>query len=106
VPKLAVKAPGARGSFSATLMDDGTVRYTLSFRGLTGAAQAAHIHLGRPGKAGPVAAALCGPCRSGRSGSVSVTAAQVRAIRNGGAYVNVHTAKNPNGEIRGQIRKG
>jgi CHRD domain len=30
----------------------------------------------------------------------------VAAIRNGVAYVNVHSAKYPAGEIRGQIRRG
>ena len=29
----------------------------------------------------------------------------VREFRNGNAYVNVHTIQNPNGEIRGQVRK-
>jgi hypothetical protein len=30
----------------------------------------------------------------------------VTAVLSGGAYVNVHTARNPGGEIRGQIRRG
>ena len=47
---------------------------------------------------------LCGNvCKSPKSGRATLTAAQLKAIRSGGAYVNVHTTKNPNGEIRGQI---
>lgn len=103
VPKVAVKAPNARGTFTGSLAANGTLSWRLTFRGLTGRADAAHIHLGKAGKAGPVAAALCGPCRSGQLGRVKVNAAQARAIRTKGAYVNVHTKKNPNGEIRGQI---
>lgn len=60
---------------------------------------------GRPGKAGGVSVPLCGPCKSGVSGTATLTAAQKKAILGGGAYVNVHTAKNPSGEIRGQITK-
>jgi CHRD domain len=104
VPKQAVKAPAASGSFTGTLT--GTkLTWSLSFRKLTGRATAAHIHLGRPGKAGPVAVPLCGPCRSGAKGSATLTAAQVKAVLGGGTYVNVHTAKNPAGEIRGPLLK-
>jgi hypothetical protein len=35
-----------------------------------------------------------------------LNARTVTALLGGGAYVNVHTAKNAAGEIRGQIRKG
>jgi len=30
----------------------------------------------------------------------------LKAIREGVAYVNIHSANFPNGEIRGQIKKG
>ena len=46
---------------------------------------------------------LCGPCTSTSAGSTKVSAAVAKALQSGGTYVNVHTAKNPNGEIRGQI---
>jgi CHRD domain len=103
VPKQAVKAPAATGAFTGTLTGR-KLTWSLSFRKLTGRAMAAHIHLGRPGKAGPVAVPLCGPCRSGAKGSATLTAAQVKAVLGGGTYVNVHTAKNPSGEIRGPLR--
>ncbi|HVN59892.1 MAG TPA: CHRD domain-containing protein [Gaiellaceae bacterium] len=104
VPKQVVKAPAASGTFVGTLT--GTkLAWSLSFRKLTGPATAAHIHLGRPGKAGPVAVPLCGPCTSGVKGTATLTAAQVKAVLGGGTYVNVHTAENPAGEIRGPLRK-
>jgi hypothetical protein len=104
VPRQVVKAPAASGTFTGTLT--GTkLAWSLVYRKLTGPATAAHIHLGRPGKAGPVAVPLCGPCTSGAKGTATLTAAQVTAVLGGGTYVNVHTAKNPAGEIRGALRK-
>lgn len=99
----------ARASFVATLVRKGaggTIAWRLTFRGLSGKATAAHVHLGKRGRAGPVALALCGPCRSGARGSVKARAGTVQALLAGGAYVNVHTVRNPAGEIRGQIRAG
>ena len=96
---------GARGSgkFTATISGR-TIRWRLTFRGLTGAAGAAHIHSALAGKANPApAVSLCGPCRSGQRGTVTASAAVMKRIRGGGTYVNVHTKKNAAGEIRGQI---
>jgi hypothetical protein len=62
--------------------------------------------MGKPGVAGKIVAPLCGPCRSGQRGSAKVNARTTTALLGGRAYVNVHTVKNPNGEIRGQLRKG
>jgi hypothetical protein len=93
----------ASGKFTGTLT--GTkLKWTLTYAHLTGPATAAHIHGGKKGVAGPVLIALCGPCRSGVSGQSNLTPAQAKQLRNGGTYVNVHTAKNPGGEIRGQIK--
>lgn len=97
----------AAGSFSATVKDNGskaTVRWTLTFRRLSGRAVAAHIHIGRPGVAGPVLLPLCGPCKTGANGRGTLTHDQAEMLEDGRGYVNVHTARNPNGEIRGQLR--
>jgi hypothetical protein len=81
-----------------------TLTWKLTFTRLSGKALAAHIHRGKPGKAGPVVVPLCGPCRSGRVGKVNISKAVLTALEAGNAYVNVHTARNPAGEIRGQAK--
>lgn len=108
VPKPTGVAANARGMFGVTLTSSGSsysVKWTLTFSSLTGRATAAHIHRGKPGVAGPVLRALCGPCRSGQTGKAPVAKVVADAIKTGSTYVNVHTAKNKAGEIRGQIRK-
>jgi hypothetical protein len=105
VPKQEVAVPNATGSFTGTLVESGdkyTIKWKLTFKKLSGAAGAAHIHLGKKGKAGDVLVPLCGPCKSGAHGTAKVTKAVARAIKSGRTYVNIHTAKNPAGEIRGQ----
>jgi CHRD domain len=109
VPKPTGVRANAGGTFSAGLTrqgSGGTLAWKLTFRRMTGPAGAAHIHLGKPGVAGPVMVPLCGPCRSGVRGTAKVKARVVTALLGGGAYVNVHTAKNAAGEIRGQVRRG
>jgi CHRD domain-containing protein len=102
VPKQAVKAPAAHGAFTATLK--GTkLTWKLTFAKLSGPATAAHIHMGAMGVAGGVKVALCGPCKSGQKGTATVPASVIKAFGKHLLYVNVHTAKNPAGEIRGQL---
>jgi CHRD domain-containing protein len=82
-----------------------TLTWSLTFSHLSGPASGgSHIHLAKPGKAGPVVAALCGPCKSGQRGTVVLKEATFTALLAGGTYVNVHTVKNPAGEIRGQVK--
>ena len=107
VPKPKAGA-AAKGAFAAGLVRNGaggSLSWRLTFQGLSGKASAAHIHLGKRGKAGAVAVSLCGPCRSGARGTAKLNAKTVTALLAGGAYVNVHTAKNPMGEIRGQVAR-
>lgn len=99
-------AARATGRFTATAVKTGSsavVTWRLTYSRLTGRAVAAHIHLGRPGVAGPVAISLCGPCRTGATGRATVTGPALAALESGRAYVNVHTPRNGAGEIRGQI---
>lgn len=108
VPKPAGVPAGAVGLLTgkAVEQENNKVRITwrLTFSKLSGRAAAAHIHVGKPGKAGGVMVPLCGPCRNGQRGAANIKHAQLRTIRNGGAYVNLHTAKNAAGEIRGQVK--
>jgi hypothetical protein len=116
------------GELEAELNSAGTsLTFELSYENLTGAAGAAHVHLGRPGTTGGVLFFLCGgggkpPCPAGTSATITgtVTAADIqaipaqgiaagefdevlRAMRAGATYVNVHTAAFGSGEIRGHI---
>ena len=102
IPKQAVKDASAHGTFKGTL--EGTkLHWKLTFAKLTGPATAAHIHVGVMGKSGNVVVPLCGPCKSPLSGTATISASLLKTIKKHGTYVNVHTAKNPNGEIRGQL---
>jgi len=108
VPKPSGVRAGATGLFTgkAVELENDRTRLTwrLTFSKLSGRATAAHVHAGKVGKAGGVMIALCGPCRSGQRGTTTVSHAQLRTIRAGRAYVNLHTAKNAAGEIRGQVK--
>lgn len=99
-----------------------TLNYSISFSGLTAAANNGHIHVGAAGVTGGVTVpftnvpALTSGTFSGQitasnvqaatGGNVSVAAGSLddllAAMRAGNTYTNIHTSTNPNGEIRGQ----
>jgi hypothetical protein len=91
-----------KGKFTATI-NGNKLHFTLTFSGLTGGATAAHIHVGKKGKSGNVLVPLCGPCSAHEMGTVKLNAMQLRDVEKAATYVNVHTKKFPNGEIRGQL---
>ena len=105
VPAQVVKNTAAHGLFKGTL-GGSKLKWTLTFAKLTGAATAAHIHMAAKGVSGNVVVPLCGPCKSGVTGTATISPALMSAFKKHDLYVNVHTAKNPNGEIRGQLASG
>jgi len=110
--------------------DDQSFQWELTFSGLTKVTQS-HIHVGQLSVNGAVVIFLCSNMGNGPAGTQAcptsagtvagtATAANVigaagqgvpagdfatvlRAIRAGVAYVNIHTAAHPGGEIRGQL---
>ena len=107
VPKQVVKDASAHGLFKGTLSGN-KLSWTLTFSKLTGAATAAHIHMAPMGTSGNVVVPLCAgsTCKSGVKGTSTISASLVSAFKKHDLYVNVHTVKNPNGEIRGQLAAG
>jgi len=93
----------AKGSGTITVGDDKSVKGSITTNGIT--ATAAHIHEGDAGKNGGVIIPLT---KSGDGFAVppgaKLTDAQYEAYKKGGLYVNVHSAANPGGEIRAQIK--
>jgi hypothetical protein len=74
--------------------------------GLSGPATAAHFHgPAEPGKNAGVAVAIPNATASPAEGSATLTDAQAADLMAGKYYVNIHTAANPAGEIRGQVTK-
>ncbi len=94
---------GATGTADVTIdTDTKTVSWKLSYDGLTGDATAVHIH--GPAAEGENAAPIV-PMDPMMDGSGDITEEQIGTIQDGKAYVNVHTAQYPDGEIRGQLMK-
>ena len=79
--------------------------WKVTYADLTGPASMAHFHGPAPaGKnAGVVIPIDASKLPSPIEGSATLTDAQAKDLPAGNWYFNVHTAKNPGGEIRGQV---
>ena len=83
----------------------GKVCWDFSIAHIDGKGQAAHIHKGAAGKAGPVFIPLGTTFK--RQGCVSAPKAKINAVaaKPGAYYVNVHNAKHVGGAMRGQLHR-
>ncbi len=80
------------------------MEYKVLYSGLSGPVTAAHIHTGSETETGPVIADLQdGILLSGTIDDPNIVQQILFSSFFTGAYVNIHTAANPDGEIRGQI---
>jgi len=118
VPKVKTSAKGM-ATFKPE-MNGKELHYSLTVDGIENVT-AAHIHMGKKGKSGPpVAGLFAGPKKEGKfSGTLAegtITEKEligpmagktvkdlIKALHEGELYVNVHTVKYPDGELRGQI---
>ena len=94
----------ASGTAIVTVNADMTVSVVVTTTGI--AATASHIHMAPAGQNGGVIVPFTksGDNSWSSAPGAKLTEAQYAAYKAGNLYVNVHSAANPSGEIRGQIR--
>ena len=94
----------ASGSGTVTVASDCTVTAKITVTGMT--ATASHIHQGARGANGPVIVPFVkqGDDTFVAPPGAKMTEEQCKAYKAGNTYVNVHSAKNPGGEIRAQLK--
>ncbi|XAH25764.1 CHRD domain-containing protein [Xylophilus sp. GW821-FHT01B05] len=105
----AAEVPPVQSSGTGTLQawyskETGSLRWRLTYTGLSGAATAAHFH--GPAAVGANAGVLVpigAPYTGSQEGVSAITPAQASDLLAGRWYVNVHTQQHPGGEIRGQV---
>lgn len=120
-PIAAGVVTGAFGDATVVVnMTARTITYTVNVWNLPSGVIASHIHAGAEGVGGPVVVNFTVPATASNdfsfTGTVADTAFVLRpdqgirsaddmfqAILGGNSYVNVHSAVNPGGEIRGQL---
>jgi len=103
--EVPANASSGSGTLEASLDKQSSVlSWTVTYSGLTGPVKAGHFH--GPAVAGSnagVALGFTGSVENPIKGSATLTAAQIDDMMAGKWYVNLHTAGNPGGEVRGQV---
>jgi hypothetical protein len=128
---VALSTPGSGRFFALINTEQQEITYRLSYADLPTAVTQAHIHFGAVAQTGGISVFLCTNLGNGPAGTPACAAQPatvtgtlhpadvvgpagqgiaagefdelVAAIRNGTAYVNVHTTQFPAGEIRAQF---
>jgi hypothetical protein len=94
----------ASGSGSIMVSPDGSVSGSVTTAGVDGTM--AHIHEAPMGQNGPVIVPLAKTADNVWSvpAGAKLTDAQLQSLKSGNLYINVHSAANKGGEIRGQLK--
>jgi len=104
--KNEVPPNASTGSGTARVELDGNVlKWNVTYSGTTGPVTAGHLH--GPAAAGAnagVVVPFTGSMASPIVGQATLTQAQIDQLKQGLWYVNLHTAANPGGELRGQVK--
>jgi hypothetical protein len=97
-------ASAGSGNGSITVSADQSVSGSVTTMGVEGTM--AHIHLAAPGANGPVIVPMAKTADGVWSvpAGAKLTDAQYQSFKDGNLYVNVHSATNRGGEIRGQLK--
>lgn len=116
VPPVDTQAVG-EAILTQDLPQNQTMHYYVNVTGIQGVTQG-HIHSGAEGENGPIVVTLfnfdspqnevlqdSNFTASNLEGPMEGKTMQdlIATMKNGSAYINVHTEQNPNGEIRGQL---
>lgn len=105
VPAVVTAGVGIGSIKVNTTLD--TLWYDIVNNGLSGAITGAHFHLGAPGVSGGVQidilSSVVGTRLTGVVVGAQLNKTFIGQLLRGNLYLNLHTALNPNGEIRGQI---
>jgi hypothetical protein len=96
----------AMGTATVDIKADRSVTATVTVSGMT--ATASHIHEAAAGANGPVIVpfAKTGENTFAAPEGAKLTEAQYESYKAGRLYVNVHSARNPGGEVRAQLKGG
>jgi hypothetical protein len=94
----------ASGSGTVTIKEDRSVSASITVTGMT--ATASHIHEAAAGANGPVIVPFTktGDNTFAAPEGAKLTESQYASYKAGRLYVNVHSAKNPGGEVRAQLK--
>lgn len=100
VPRVVTSGRGS-ANFRWT---SGGLYYDITINGLTGPVTAAHFHRGMRGEDGPVVDPVVFDGNRAAGVWMNISAEEWRDIVDGRMYINVHTSRYPDGEIRGQLQ--
>lgn len=101
VPSVSTTATGL--GFIMLQKHEGSLHFNIVVDGLSGPITGAHFHKAVAGQNGAVVQNLTTFVSGNRITGEVDPSSYLEALKNDSLYINIHTAANPNGEIRGQL---